>query len=125
MDAQQTGVLPPPRPRLDVLDAQNTAFEALGDYERAVAAARLQLKLEPWLEEAHRRCMRGLALAGRRDAALHQYNACCRALQAELGVEPAASTQELCAAIRAGKQLAAPRSAVAAPRGAASGPRPA
>ena len=51
--------------------------------------------------------MRALALAGRRDEALHQYEACCRSLEAELGVEPSESTQSLYAEIRDGR-LAAP-----------------
>ncbi len=86
---------------IETLDAQNAYFEASGDFAAAAAAARLQLKLEPWLEEAHRRCMRALALAGRRDEALHQYDVCRRAVQSELGVEPAASTQALYADILA------------------------
>ena len=61
---------------IEILDEQNATFEGVGNYEQAVAAARLQLQLEPWLEEAHRRCMRGLALAGRRDEALRQYELC-------------------------------------------------
>ena len=76
---------------LDILDKQAAHFEETGDYEKAVAAARLQLRIEPWLEEAHRCCMRNLALAGRRDEALHQYEMCCRALEAELGADPAAA----------------------------------
>jgi DNA-binding SARP family transcriptional activator len=88
---------------LEVLDRQNAAFEAARDYEQAIAAARLQLQLEPWLEEAHRRCMRSLALAGRCDEALRQFDACYRALADELGVEPAAATTELVADIRAGR----------------------
>ena len=91
---------------LEILDDQNTSLEATGDYEQAVAAARLQLRMEPWLEEAHRRCMRGLALAGRRDEALHQYDLCRRVLETELGVEPAAGTQALYADIRAGRLVA-------------------
>ncbi len=86
---------------IETLEAQNTYFEAHGDYAAAAAAARLQLKLEPWLEDAHRRCMRALALAGRRDEALHQYDVCRRAVQSELGVEPAAGTQALYADILA------------------------
>jgi DNA-binding SARP family transcriptional activator len=58
---------------LDILDEQAAYFEGTGDYGKAVAAARLQLRMEPWLEEAHRRCMRDLTLGGRRDEALHQY----------------------------------------------------
>lgn len=88
---------------LEVLDEQNAYFERIRDYDRAVEAARRQLQLEPWLEEAHRRCMRGLALAGRRDEALRQYEACCRVLEVELGAEPAAATSDLFGAIRAGK----------------------
>ncbi len=94
---------------LDILEAQNAAFESAGDFEHAVAAARLQLRMEPWLEEAHRRCMRGLALAGRRDEALHQYELCRLALEAELGAGPAPATEALCASIRAGRLLPAPQ----------------
>jgi DNA-binding SARP family transcriptional activator/tetratricopeptide (TPR) repeat protein len=88
---------------LGILDDQNASFEATSDYDRAVTAARLQLRIEPWLEEAHRRCMRGLALAGRRDEALRQYDLCCHALETELGVEPASSTRALYADIRSGR----------------------
>ena len=90
---------------LDILEHQNAAFEAAGDFEHAVAAARLQLRMEPWLEEAHRRCMRGFALAGRRDEALHQYELCRLALDVELGAGPAPNTEALCAAIRAGRLI--------------------
>ena len=112
---------------IETLDAQNANFEANGDYAAAAAAARRQLKLEPWLEEAHRRCMRALALAGRRDEALHQYDLCRRALQAELGVEPAAPTQALYADIVA-ERIAAPeprrRSNLAAAAGPSGPPAP-
>lgn len=94
---------------LDILAAQNAVFEILGQYEKAITAARLQLKLEPWLEEAHRRCMRGLAMAGRRDEALRQYEVCCRALKSELGVEPASCTQALYNEIRGGRLVATGR----------------
>jgi DNA-binding SARP family transcriptional activator/tetratricopeptide (TPR) repeat protein len=98
---------------IDTLAAQNAYLEGIGDYEQAEAAARLQLQLEPWLEEAHRRCMRALALGRRRSEALHQYEVCCRALQAELGVEPSASTQALYADILAERiaPLPSPRTA--------------
>lgn len=94
---------------LEILEEQNAYFEGIGDYKQAVEAARLQLQLEPWLEEAHRRCMRGLALAGRQDEALRQYEACRQALDAEVGLEPAASTETLCADIRAGRLVAPAR----------------
>lgn len=92
---------------IDILDEQGAGFESLGDFGQAVAAAQLQLQLEPWLEEAHRRAMRGLALAGRRNEALQQYGACSRALAGELGVEPAAATVALYGDIRDGRLVAA------------------
>ena len=56
------------RPRLQHLPQPFTAVlvgGSSGPYVfTAVAAARLQLRVEPWLEEAHQRCMRNLALAG-------------------------------------------------------------
>ena len=91
---------------LSILDDQYTRFEKLGEYDLAVEAARLELRMEPWLEEAHRRCMRALALAGRRGEALHQYEACCRALELEIGVKPAGSTRALYADIRDGRLVA-------------------
>ena len=94
---------------INILDAQIAHWEAMGAYEDAAVAARLQIQLEPWLEEAHRRCMRALALAGRRDEALRQYELCRRALASELGVEPGASTRALYADIRDGAPLAGGR----------------
>ena len=91
---------------LDILDEQAATFEEIGDYGNAVAAARLQLRMEPWLEEAHRRCMRDLALGGRRDEALHQYDLCCRSLEAELAAEPSESTRSLYEDIRDGRLAA-------------------
>ncbi|MFN8470184.1 MAG: AAA family ATPase [Caldilineaceae bacterium] len=87
---------------IEILDEQYAYFEGAGAYEQAAAAARLQLRLEPWLDEAHRCCMRSLALAGHREEALRQYELCVRTLRAELDVEPAASTKALYAEIRAG-----------------------
>ena len=94
---------------LEILDDQAAYFEESREYGKAVAAARLQLQMEPWLEEAHRRCMRDLAFGGRRDEALHQYEACCRTLEAELGAEPSESTCSLYVEIRDGRLVAPPR----------------
>jgi hypothetical protein len=73
-----------------------------GDYERACAVAWREAELAPWLEGAHWRLMRWLALSGQRAAALAQYKACCRLLMEELGVRPAARTTSLYEAIRDG-----------------------
>ncbi len=77
--------------------AQNEA------YEKAIAYARRRLALEPWQEEAHRQIMRFLALNGQRAAALAQYEACCKILKDELGVEPSVETLRLQASIRDGE----------------------
>ncbi|MCB0188556.1 MAG: DUF2791 family P-loop domain-containing protein, partial [Caldilineaceae bacterium] len=66
-----------------------------GDLSRAIAAAQRLLHLEPWREEAHRWLMEWLAQSGQRSAALAQYEVCCRALSAELAVEPSGATRKL------------------------------
>ena len=78
-------------------------YEAHGDYKQAQHYLRRQLELDPWLESAHQRLMRLLALSGQRSAALAQYETCRRALAEELGVEPAAETAALYEQIRTGE----------------------
>lgn len=63
-------------------------------------AARRQLALVPWQENAHRNLIQALAAQGQRSASLEQYARCVAVLQAELGVEPAAATQEMAARLR-------------------------
>ena len=63
-------------------------------------AARRQLALVPWQENAHRNLMQALAAQGQRSAALEQYARCVAVLQTELGVEPATATQEMAARLR-------------------------
>jgi predicted ATPase/DNA-binding SARP family transcriptional activator len=71
-------------------------------YAVAEHYARQQLTLASWEETAHRQLMRILALTDRRAAALAQYAACQRTLQAELGVEPETETTTLYQQIRDG-----------------------
>jgi predicted ATPase len=78
-------------------------FEGCGAYEEALTYAWRQMELEPWREDAQRQLMRLLALSGQRSTALAQYDACCRLLAEELGVEPEAETIALYEQIRAGK----------------------
>lgn len=66
-----------------------------GDYEGAGDAAGRQLAMDPWREEAHRQRMLALARAGRRSAALAQYQICRHILQDEFGVEPSVETTAL------------------------------
>jgi DNA-binding SARP family transcriptional activator/predicted ATPase len=69
--------------------------EERGRYQRAQSFARKQLELDPWDETAHRQLMRALALAGKRSAALAQYETCRLLLAEELDVEPARETTRL------------------------------
>lgn len=88
------------RKTLDGLGRLAQHYEGRADFERAIDYTRRQLELEAWDEAAHRRLMRLLALSDRRGQALAQYEACCRVLREELGVEPAHETIALYARIR-------------------------
>lgn len=91
---------------------QQRALEALswlGDhheqrslYGEVCRFAQWQIALDPWLEDAHRRLMRSLALNGQRAAALRQYEQCRRVLGDELGIEPDEATTALYELIRTG-----------------------
>lgn len=72
-----------------------------GDHDRAIAAARRRLVLDPLHEPAHRALMRYYVAAGQRTAALRQYRVCAQRLEEELGVAPDEETAQLYAAIRA------------------------
>jgi predicted ATPase/DNA-binding SARP family transcriptional activator/predicted negative regulator of RcsB-dependent stress response len=96
-------------------------FEGRGEYGPAQAYARRQVELEPWLEEAHQRLMRLLALNGQRSAALAQYHTCCRLLAEELGVQPGEATTRLYEQIRDGT-LKAPGARAHPPASAAEPP---
>jgi WD40 repeat protein/DNA-binding SARP family transcriptional activator len=89
--------------RLRVVDALHRLaahHEQAAEYDRALAAARRALALEPWDEEAHRQAIRALALSGQRSRALAQYETCRQVLRQELGVEPSQETEVLAEAIR-------------------------
>ena len=80
---------------------------ARGDFAGALVSARRWLALDPLREEAHRQVMRLYAWADQRNAALHQYRACVRILEQELGVAPLAETTELYEAVK-GNRLSPP-----------------
>jgi predicted ATPase/DNA-binding SARP family transcriptional activator len=71
-----------------------------GDPEAALPYARRWLALDPLHEPAHRQLMALYAAAGRRSAALRQYDECRRILDEELGLPPAAETTALYEQIR-------------------------
>jgi DNA-binding SARP family transcriptional activator/class 3 adenylate cyclase/tetratricopeptide (TPR) repeat protein len=93
--------------------------EGQGKYGRACEAAWRWIELAPWQEGAHQALMRLLALSGQRGAALAQYEACRRALQEELAVEPGEETRRLYERIRDGEL--GPRQEPVPVRGAARG----
>lgn len=71
-----------------------------GHWAELATTARRQLAFVPWQESAHRNLIQALAAQGQRDAALEQYERCVAVLQAELGVEPTPTTQEMAARLR-------------------------
>jgi DNA-binding SARP family transcriptional activator len=74
-----------------------------GNYLTGLKQARRLLQLDPLREEAHRNLMLLLAYSGQRNAALTQYETCCRILADELDVAPMAETTALYEQIKAGE----------------------
>ena len=82
-------------------------------HDRGIAVAERLLALDPLLEWGHFALMRLYLRAGRREAALRQYQECARILSQELGIEPAEETQQLAAEIaRASVARSAPSALV-------------
>ena len=84
----------------DILRDLAEAYARRGQYEQAIPFAQRQVDLELWDEAAHQQLIRLLALAGRRGAALAQYETCRRVLETELGAAPTAVTTTLAQNIR-------------------------
>ena len=82
-------------------------LEGRGELDAAVHAASRLVAVDPLDEEAHARLIRLHALAGRRSAALQQYDHLRRILDDELGAEPSAATQRLYEEVRT-RQAAEP-----------------
>jgi DNA-binding SARP family transcriptional activator len=70
-------------------------YERRGEYAAAERAARQQIEIEPWREEAHQQLMRLLAYQGKRGDALRQYQRLVTLLDDELGVEPLPASKKL------------------------------
>jgi len=94
--------------------------DAPGMTEAAVQTARRLLVLDPLQEAVHRLLMRLHGQAGRREAAMRQYEVCVNLLRRELRLEPEPETRQLCEAIQKGHLLAP---ATAARRTPDAGPR--
>jgi TolB-like protein/Tfp pilus assembly protein PilF/DNA-binding winged helix-turn-helix (wHTH) protein len=86
----------------DALHRLATAREQAGDAESASETAERLTEFDPLREDGHRLLMRALATAGRRSAALKQYDRCVELLKRELGVSAEPATMHLAEQIRAG-----------------------
>ncbi|MGB1249587.1 MAG: tetratricopeptide repeat protein [Candidatus Promineifilaceae bacterium] len=73
---------------------------ARSNWDKAQYYAERQLLLEPWHELAHCQLIQAHHRAGRRDAALAQYERCQKVLGEELGAEPSSTTIALFELIR-------------------------
>ncbi len=93
------------------------ACAAQAEWQRAVDWGRRLGREEPLREDVQRLVMLGLAHTGNRALALAMYRDCAARLQAELGVEPMAETQDLARSLAASGAVLP-----AAPTGGAAGP---
>jgi DNA-binding SARP family transcriptional activator len=75
-------------------------YARCGDYEHMEEAARQQIAIEPFHEDAQRQIMQALAWRGQRNAALAHYATYRKLLEKELGVQPEAKTVALCEQIQ-------------------------
>ena len=82
-------------------------YETCGEYTQALAYARRQIALDPWIEEGHCQIMRLLVLNGQREQALHQYHILQETLKRDLGAEPGESAAQLYQEILSGSISAA------------------
>jgi DNA-binding SARP family transcriptional activator len=81
--------------RVRSLECSSAVYGLGGDTTMAVARAEEAVRLEPFRESAHRALMRAHVSAGNRAEALRAYERCRTLLAEELGINPAAKTEEL------------------------------
>ena len=87
---------------LDSLQLLSKIFVKQNHFDLAYKYARHYVFLAPLDEGGHRLLMRILALSGRRNAAIQQYQFLQNTLERELGGEPSAETKQLYARIKNG-----------------------
>lgn len=80
---------------LHLLEALTALAQKSEDWTRSIQLARKILRDDPYREDIHCRILRAHAALGRKEAVKEQYEALCRLLSDELGVEPAAETQRV------------------------------
>jgi TolB-like protein/DNA-binding SARP family transcriptional activator len=93
--------------QLRIRTLTQTAFRSLADaelreqaFDPALEAASRLLELDPLDEQSHRTVMRVYAASGQRSMALRHYETCRQMLADELGVNPAAETEQLLLDVR-------------------------
>jgi WD40 repeat protein/DNA-binding SARP family transcriptional activator len=87
---------------MESLDTLITCHLAQGEYTRGLARATQLLAMDSLREKTHRQLMELLAQSGEREAALAQYETCCRLLDEELGAGPSPDLVALYRQIQAG-----------------------
>jgi tetratricopeptide (TPR) repeat protein len=80
---------------LDALSRLSNLHFSGGRYATCAALCRRIIECDPCREDAHRRLMRSYSRQGQSHLALMQYQACARALAAELGVDADPATASL------------------------------
>jgi len=90
------------RTMLDALQLLTRAYYKQNNYDQAYYFAWRYVDMAPLEEPAHRLLMRLLALSGRRNAALQQYEFCKSIIEREFGIEPAYETRQLYEQIKSG-----------------------
>ena len=85
---------------LDALSRLSNLHFSAGRYAACAALCQRITECDPCREDAHRRLMRCYSRQGQPHLALLQYQACARALTAELGVDPDPATARLHGQIR-------------------------
>lgn len=95
------------RLRVRFLEALNLGIqEAMryGLWERAEVLLRKAVWLEPWREDFHKALIHALIWQGKYTAAFKQYQDCCAALKAHMGLEPGPELETLAESIRERRQ---------------------
>jgi DNA-binding SARP family transcriptional activator len=85
---------------LEALDRLSQIYVGRGQYAACISLCQRILARDNCREDVHCRLMRCHTYQGQQNLALRQYQLCAEALRAELDVEPAPATAELCERIR-------------------------
>jgi predicted ATPase/DNA-binding SARP family transcriptional activator len=90
---------------MEALDRLIAAYLDQGDYSSGIMRANQLLAMEDLREKTYRHLMQLLWRSGEREAALAQYETCCRLLDMHLGTKPTPQTVKLFEQIVAGEGL--------------------